>query len=211
MKYKTVLFDLDGTISDTSKGIIFCLKETFKKFGADESRYNLYDFIGPPLATTCELIASDGNDPAEVLAYFRELYKDHFYDNVLYDGIKDLLGFLKQKGFRLGVATSKYQPMAFDVLERLGVLQYFDFVYGALPNRGEKHQVLSALFFDQKAQKETTVLVGDTFYDMRGAQTVGIDAIAVTYGFGKREDFAPYNPVAVFDNTKQIKEFFENN
>ncbi|MBR5251099.1 MAG: HAD-IA family hydrolase [Clostridia bacterium] len=207
MKYETILFDLDGTISDTSAGIIFCLKETFKEFGADINKYNLFDFIGPPLSSTCELIAGDGNNPEEVLAFFRNLYKDHIYDNVLYEGIVDLFASLKQKGYFLGVATSKYQPMAVKVLDRLGVLKYFDFVYGALENRGEKHQVLQAIFDDQKANKSTTVLVGDTFYDMRGAQTVGIDAIGVTYGFGKKEDLIPYNPVKICENTKQIKDY----
>jgi len=210
MKYKTVLFDLDGTISDTSRGIIFCLTETFKHYGADLTKYNLFSFIGPPLTDTCAKIAGDKHDPDEVLAFFRNLYKDHIYDNVLYDGIKELLGALKQKGYVLGVATSKYQPMAHTVLDRLGVLEYFDFVYGALENRGEKHQVLQAIFDDQKANKSTTVLVGDTFYDMRGAQRVGIDAIGVTYGFGKKEDLIPYNPVKIFKNTKQIKDFLVN-
>lgn len=208
MKYETILFDLDGTISDTSAGIIFCLTETFKHFGADLTKYNLFDFIGPPLVTTCALIAGDGYSPDEVLTYFRELYKDHIYDNRLYDGMKELLADLKQKGYKTGVATSKYQPMAVKVLERLDVLQYFDFVYGALENRGEKHEVLNAIFDDGKAKKETTVLIGDTFYDMRGAQRVGIDAIGVTYGFGKREDLVGYNPVNICNTTDEIKKLF---
>lgn len=210
MKYKTILFDLDGTISNTSSGIIFCLKATFEKFGVDWSLYDLYEFIGPPLTTTCQMIAGEDYSPAEVLEYFRDLYKDHVYDNVLYDGMKELLSFLKQSGFAIGVATSKYQPMAFKVLEKLGVLPFFDFVYGALPDRGEKDEILSAIFEDDLAQKKTTVLVGDTVYDMRGAQKVGIDAVAVTYGFGKLRDLQQYSPVAICKDTAQLKDFFKN-
>lgn len=208
MKYETVLFDLDGTISDTSAGIILCLTETFKKFGTDPNKYNLFDFIGPPLVTTCALIAGDGHNPDEVLGYFRNLYKDHIYDNRLYDGITQLLVELRQKGYKTGVATSKYQPMAVKVLEKLGVLEYFDFVYGALENRGEKHEVLNAIFDDEKAQKSTTVLIGDTIYDMKGAQKVGIDAIGVTYGFGKREDLEKYSPIAICESAEEVKKLF---
>lgn len=208
MKYETILFDLDGTISDTSAGIIFCLKETFKKFGTDPNKYDLFSFIGPPLVNTCAIIAGDGHNPEEVLGYFRNLYKDHIYDNRLYDGMAQLLAGLKQKGYKTGVATSKYQPMAIKVLEKLGVLQYFDFVYGALENRGEKHEVLEAIFTDGNAKKATSVLIGDTMYDARGAQKVGIDLIGVTYGFGKRKDFEPYNPVCVCDNVQELKKIF---
>lgn len=208
MKYKNILFDLDGTISNTSAGIFFCFKKTFEEFGIDQSKYNLNEFIGPPLTFSMGLIFEDRAEDA--LRFFRDLYKDHYCDNELYDGMTDLLASLKQKGYVLGVATSKHQPMAFEVLEKLGVLQYFDFVYGALPNRGEKDEILFDLLLEQDLKKEETVLVGDTVYDMRGAQKVGIDAIGVTYGFGEKKDFVQYHPVAVFDDTTQVKKFLIN-
>ena len=208
MKYKTVLFDLDGTISNTSFGIIKCLKKTFVEFGVNPNDYDLYKFIGPPLIWTFNHVLGNDAKQFEALEYFRKLYADHMYENELYDGVGDLLAALKSGGFELGVATSKYQPMAVKVLKELGVLAIFDFVYGALPDRGEKDEILTAIFDDGLAEKENSVLVGDTFYDMRGAKKVGIDCIGVTYGFGKKEDFAEYSPVAVCDNTKQLKKFF---
>lgn len=207
-KYKTVLFDLDGTISNTSEGILFCLKKVFVKYGINPDDYNLYQFIGPPLLWTFNYVLGDGMDQFRALEDFRKEYADHMYDNTLYDGVEDLLIYLKGKGYTVGVATSKYEPMAYKVLEKLGVLGYFDFVYGALENRGEKDEILHAIFTDGKAEKSTTVLIGDTFYDLRGAQREKIDAIAVTYGFGKREDFDCYSPVTVCDTARQIKELF---
>lgn len=208
-KYNTVLFDLDGTISNTSMGIIKCLKRTFIHFGINPDDYDLYKFIGPPLIWTFNHVLGEGAKQFEALEYFRSLYSKHIYENTLYEGIDDLLLSLKLANYALGVATSKYQPMALKVLKRLDVLRYFDFVYGALADRGEKDEIILAVFADSKAKKEDTILIGDTFYDMRGAQKVGIDCIGVTYGFGKREDFAQYSPVAICDNTKQLKAFFE--
>ena len=207
-KYKTVLFDLDGTISNTSEGILLCLKKVFVKYGINPDDYNLYQFIGPPLLWTFNYVLGDGMDQFRALEDFRKEYADHMYDNTLYDGVEDLLIYLKGKGYTVGVATSKYEPMAYKVLEKLGVLGYFDFVYGALENRGEKHEVLEAILADGNAKKATSVLIGDTMYDARGAQKVGIDLIGVTYGFGKRKDFEPYNPVCVCDNVQELEKIF---
>ena len=106
------------------------------------------------------------------------------------------------------MANAEYYMATKDASYLARAKKYFDFVYGALENRGEKHEVLNAIFDDGKAKKETTVLIGDTFYDMRGAQRVGIDAIGVTYGFGKREDLVGYNPVNICNTTDEIKKLF---
>ncbi len=207
-KYSTVLFDLDGTISNTSAGIIKCLKRTFIEFGVNPNEYDLYKFIGPPLIWTFNHILGDGAKQFEALNFFRNLYSKHMFENTLYEGIDDLLLSLKRAKYTLGVATSKYEPMAVKVLKRLDVLRFFDFVYGALADRAEKDEIILAVFADGKAKKDETIIIGDTFYDMRGAKKVGIDCIGVTYGFGKREDFIEYSPVAICDNTKQLKAFF---
>ncbi len=207
-KYKTVLFDLDGTISDTSAGILTCLEKVFRKYGANPDAYDLRKFIGPPLSWTFHHVFGDGSVQFDALADFRREYAEHMYDNVLYDGIKDLLVYLKEKGYKLGVATSKYEPMAEKVLKKLGVRDYFDFVYGALENRGEKDEILHAVFADGNAERESSVLVGDTFYDLRGASKENIDCIAVTYGFGNPEDYVGYFPIAVCDNARLLKELF---
>ena len=185
MKYNTIIFDLDGTISNTESGIFKAFRKMMKEFGVDESKFDLKKFIGPPIQWSFYQIFGDDMRLFKALDYFRGVYLDFMTDNTLYDGVKELLEKLAADGLALGVATSKYEPYAVKVLKELGVFE------------GKNLDVKSCL------------LVGDTLYDMRGAAACGMDVLGVTYGFGRAEDFEEYNPVAVCENTKQIYKFIK--
>lgn len=138
MKYNTIIFDLDGTISNTESGIFKAFRKMMKEFGVDESKFDLKKFIGPPIQWSFYQIFGDDMRLFKALDYFRGVYLDFMTDNTLYDGVKELLEKLAADGFALGVATSKYEPYAVKVLKELGVLEYFGFVFGSIGDRNEK-------------------------------------------------------------------------
>ena len=209
MKYNTIIFDLDGTISNTESGIFKAFRKMMKEFGVDESKFDLKKFIGPPIQWSFYQIFGDDMRLFKALDYFRGVYLDFMTDNTLYDGVKELLEKLAADGFALGVATSKYEPYAVKVLKELGVLEYFGFVFGSIGDRNEKADVRRAAIEGKNLDVKSCLLVGDTLYDMRGAAACGMDVLGVTYGFGRAEDFEEYNPVAVCENTKQIYTFIK--
>ena len=133
-KYNTVLLDLDGTISNTYSGIVKCLGDACAKYGANLADYDVRKFIGPPLSSTFAVIfPGDERRQKEALTYYRERYlKDGIYDNEMYDGIDDFAEGLRKMGVTVGVATSKYEKYAVEVLRKLGMLEHVDFVCGWL-------------------------------------------------------------------------------
>ncbi len=195
--YHTIAFDLDGTLTDPKRGLTSAFAYGLRKIGVDFGDIeSLKKFIGPPLRdsfkTEYNLTDSDADD---ALFLFREYFGVYgWWDNELYDGIHELLSSLKASGKTLVLATSKPEVYSSKILKLFDLDKYFDFAEGASfdSSREKKCDVLdyalSKVGVVTPMQKAGAVLVGDTAFDVEGANICGIDSIAVTYGYGKEAD-----------------------
>lgn len=192
--YDIFLFDLDGTLTDSSLGITNSVIYALKKFGIEETdRTKLYPFIGPPLPVSFEQFYGFSKDQcAEAVKYYREYYHDRgLFENHVYDGLEDVLRELKRLCKTLVVATSKPEPFARQIIEHFGLAQYFDYVAGAELDggRGTKEEVIRyALDVCGIKEKTKVLMVGDREHDVFGARGAGIDCLGILYGFGSREE-----------------------
>ena len=204
--YKYIIFDFDGTINNTSPGIYATFTKVLAHFGLDASTIDLSRHIGPPLSDSyTHLVGAENCDQAI------ELHKKVFIDDkaaensFLYDGIVDVLDKLHKSGkYTLAIASSKYEPHAIASLKYHKIGQFFDYVYGQTEKRGFKAEVLNQLIDDNGFNRSQCLMVGDTLHDVEGAHANGIDAVAVTYGFGKRDELVQANPIALCDNPSEI-------
>lgn len=191
MKYDDILFDLDGTLTESAEGIVNSVMYTLDRYGiAVRDRNELYRFVGPPLAemfaSYCGFSAEEGRKAVEV---YREYYaKRGIFENRLYDGIAELLADLKKSGRRIFLATSKPEIFAKKILEHYGVIQYFNGVVGSELNgaRTDKSEIIALV--KEKFGIGNAVMVGDRCYDVSGSQECGLPCIGVLYGYGSREE-----------------------
>lgn len=195
MRYKTILFDLDGTLIDTKPGILKSVKATLLILGITPPPDDaLVRFLGPPtkqsFTDVCGLSPQLADKAAAI--YRRHLVESgNIFDCTVYEGIGGLLMALKSAGLRLGVATLKAEPIAAMVLDHTGLTDYFDAVCGpAVDNLGatKADSIMLALTRIEDADMKTSVLIGDRCYDAHGAAQAGIDSIGVFYGYGTREE-----------------------
>lgn len=192
-KYETILFDLDGTLTDPAQGLTLGFEYALYKMGMPpESREELRRFIGPPLLDVWQTEYGLTKAEAErMIAVFREYYDIYgWWDNTPYAGIAEQLGILKSRGYRLLVATSKPERTAKRVLSLFDLDKYFDFIGGAESGseRYTKTAVLKYVLESTGANTESAILVGDRMYDREGAGAVGIDSLGVLWGHGSREE-----------------------
>ena len=195
-RYQYVLFDLDGTVSRSAEGIRASLEHAIKQMEVpmpDLSDYTQY--IGPPLIDTFKNLVGLDNERAEVGSrLYRSYYsKRGIYLNHAYDGVEDVLLQLKDRGCKLAICTSKYEPFAKGIIDALELTDYFDAVCGsnAEGTRKDKCDIIpyavETLGGDFERDRGKTVMLGDTFYDTRGAVLSGVDFIGVEYGYGDLE------------------------
>ena len=166
MEISTVLFDLDGTITDSGSGIINSVKYALKKAGRKiPPEDELRKFIGPPLQEQfMKCCGIEEKEAAEMVALYREYYQEEgIFDNRVYDGVMEMLKTLKEAGLKIVMATSKPEKFAKMIAEHFGFAKYFDLIGGAC-------------------------MVGDRCYDIEGANREGIRAIGVLYGYGSKEE-----------------------
>ncbi len=188
--YKYLLFDLDGTISDSGKGICNGVLYALEKFGIKESdQAVLNTFIGPPLVDAFMKNYSFSNEKAlKAVEYYREFYRrEGIYQNSLYDGVKDLIITLKQQGKTLVLATSKPQPFAEIVLKQYDLLKYFDFIIGATFDGSLNYKsdvIRVAIEKSGIADKSQAIMIGDRHHDIEGAKENNIASLGVLYGYG---------------------------
>lgn len=208
-KYNAVLLDLDGTISNTYRGIVKCLAPACERHGVDLFAYDVRQFIGPPLSQTFAiLIPNDEQAQKDALKYYRELYLQHgIYDNDLYEGIDEFADGLRKKGVLVGVATCKHEPFAKEALNQLHMLPFLDFVCGSQPGRVSKTEIINAAIDLYGIDRQKCLMIGDTFYDMQGAEQCGVDAVGVLYGFGKKNEMEKYPHIGIVETVEKLKEF----
>ena len=188
MRWRTVLFDFDGTIFDTVEGITKSAQYALAKHGIHEPLDRLRCFAGPPLAEKfMEVYGVTQPEAEQFVAEFRERYVPiGVYESSPFSGIKELLIRLRQAGQKLGVATSKPQALAELLLERANMKDCFDVIVGSAPGPGndQKWQIVQRALALSETAPEAAVLVGDTKYDAIGAARCGVACLGVAWGYG---------------------------
>lgn len=209
--YSTVLFDLDGTISDSGQGITNSVKYSLKKFGIEENDIEkLNRFVGPPLYASYEKYYGFSHEQAvEAVKYYREYYNaGGIFELRLYDGIIDLLEFLKASGKKIILATSKPEIYAEKIAEHFGFSEYFDNISGALldGSRIEKDDIIRyALLRVGENDTSKCIMIGDRSYDVLGAKAFNMDSVGVTYGYGSRAELEEAGATYIVDSAEEIK------
>ena len=217
MRYQSILFDLDGTLTDSKEGILNTLVYTLDQFGVKENRESvLLSFIGPPLK---ESFINYYNFSDEECAKAIEMYRIHYrttgvYQNRLFPGVIDFLQVLKNSGFSMAIATAKGEWTANKVAEMFQIKQFFEFITASdmSVNRNHKHQIIElALSRWSDTPKKSIIMVGDRNADIDGARRNGIDSIAVTFGYGALDELTESEPAFIADSYKSIIKFLTSN
>lgn len=183
-----VLFDLDGTLTESGPGIIASYRHTLAAFGLEASDDELRRCVGPPMLAN---MASLGI-PAELMDKAVATYREYFtskgmFDNALYPGTVDMLGDLASAGLRLAVATSKLEEHAVQIIEHFGITRYFEQISGATRDSSRVAKVdvvLDALVNLGSPSVEEGALVGDREHDMFAARELGLGAVGALWGYG---------------------------
>lgn len=191
MTQKAILFDLDGTLTDSAEGILNCVAPALAHFGLPVyDRDTMIVFVGPPLYDTFPKFGVPADGVQTAIDIFRARYTTiGKYENKPFPGIVDMLTTLRAQGHKLYVATSKVEDQAVDILEHFGLAQYFDIIAGATRDgsRSTKEDVIAYLK-EQTGAIGEAIMVGDTIFDMQGAAAHHIPGIGVQWGYGKVED-----------------------
>lgn len=196
MNYKYILFDLDGTITESAPGITNSVYCALTRMGYEvKDRSGLLRFIGPPLTESMQTFYNmNMEDAQKAVEYYREYYKDKgIFENALYEGLTETLDRLKKDGKIMAVATSKPEKFAKQIAEHFGFSGYFTEIFGASmdASRIEKADVIQYALESLgvgETEKASVLMVGDRKHDIEGAKKNGLDSMGVLYGYGNRNE-----------------------
>ena len=210
-QFTHIIFDLDGTLTDNTQGIGKSLRYALKKIQLDGySNEILQKFIGPPLQHGFKThFGLNEKNTALAVEYFREYYGEKGWaDNIPYPGVRELMEELHFAGKQLFVATSKLEKYAKMILQNFGLDTYLTDMQGAdYGGNHSKANLIQSLMDRNRIQPgKNVVMIGDTIFDIEGARETEIAAIAVAYGFGKKEDLLAKNPDFFAEDVDELYE-----
>ncbi|MBQ7345587.1 MAG: HAD hydrolase-like protein [Oscillospiraceae bacterium] len=204
---KSILFDLDGTLTDSGEGIINCASLALRELGLDvPDRKAMRAFVGPPLRETFQKFGVKPEDTERAVAIYRSRYVPiGMFENTPYPAIHAMLAALKDGGHQLYVATSKPEAMATAILERFHLAQYFHLICGATmdDSRDSKDKVIGYLL-QRMDPSHQIIMIGDTTFDVIGAASHGISTIAVAWGYGDPQEMRRHGAIAVAESPAQL-------
>lgn len=210
LPFRNLLFDLDGTLIDSSEGIIRSAQYAFEKLGKDVPEYEtMFRFVGPPLDDTFRNDYGMTADEAHrAVLFYRERYHvDGVKEAAPYPGIDTLLSDLRKAGYDLYVATSKPEELAqrFLAMHKLG--HHFTEICGALEfERKNKDEVIAYLLPKLRAGgAKSCVMIGDRKFDVLGAKAFGIPSIGVKYGFSEPDEFEKAGADYIADTVEDLR------
>ena len=209
MGYETILFDLDGTLTDSAPGIVNGACYAMERMGFPaEDPAKLRRFVGPPLYESIKnTYGLSDQDCWRAIALFREYYNDKgWLENGVYPGIPELLRDLRAAGKTLLVATSKPDVMARRVLEHFDLTHWFHRIEGADLNEGhcQKAAVIRKVLTECQPPFPA-VMVGDRENDCHGAAENGLPAIGVLYGYGDRRELEAAGAAAIAPTVEDLR------
>ena len=209
--YDTILFDLDGTLTDPGEGITNSVAYALKKYDIEVSdRSELYKFIGPPLKDSFMRYYSFSEEKAEqAIAYYREYFRDiGIFENRVYEGVEDMLKALCDEEKTIVLATSKPEEFAVRILEHFDLKKYFNVVAGASmdSSRSKKGDVIAyAISLCEDFCKDTAVMIGDREHDVIGAKENGLKSIGVLYGYGNRAEMEAAGADFIVESIEELR------
>lgn len=209
---RALIFDFDGTLFDTGKGIMRSVQYALAHYGireTDEAR--LRKFVGPPLVESFETFYHMPEAQArEAVAIYRERYVPRgLLECTPYPGIPALPGRLRARGFRLGVATGKPTEMAQIILQNHGMETAFDCVYGSEPDglRAKKEEAIAAVLAHLGCGAAEALMIGDRRYDVEGARLCGVDCVGVSYGYAEPGELERAGAVRVVPGVAELEAY----
>ena len=212
MTQKTILFDLDGTLTDSGEGIMNCAALALEHFHIPvPSREAMRVFVGPPLTSTFRSFGIPEEKIPEAVQVFRSRYTPvGIFENSPYHGIHQLLDTLSRHGHKLYVATSKPEEMAITVLRHFELEQFFTGICGAAmdESRTNKEEVIAYLL-EKNGTADNMLMIGDTVFDVLGAASHGIPTIGVSWGYGDPEEMRRAGAIAVATNMDELLNLIE--
>lgn len=217
MAWKYLLFDLDGTLTDSREGIINCIKyalEAIQKPIPPEKE--LLEMVGPPLRDGFQEVAglSCGETEEAVRKYRERFGIVGLFENALYDGMEQVLAALQEKGYLLIVATSKPEEYTVRILEHFGIKKYFTEIVGSTMDgsRNKKGDIIREVFKRlgiTEEQKREVIMIGDRKYDILGAKECNISSLGVSYGFAPEHELEEYKADYIVDEVSGLLSFFD--
>lgn len=208
---QVILFDLDGTLTESGEGIINCVQYALEKLGKKEEHpENLQCFIGPPLKEQFMKYAGLSEEEGEkAVVYYRERYTTTgIFENRLYPKIPELLELLKINNKILAVASSKPEVYVRQILEHFQIADYFTAIVGSELDgrRTEKAEVIEEALrrMHLEEERDKVLMVGDRSHDVQGAISCGLQCIGVAYGYGSREELEKAGAVYIADSVEDL-------
>ena len=211
--YNTILFDLDGTLTDPAEGITNSVAYALSKFGINiTDKRELYCFIGPPLVDAFMKYYNFSETQAkEAVAYYREHFRSTgILQNEMFEGVPEILSSLKQQDKTIALATCKPEQFAEVILKHFEIDKYFDFLGGATfdGTRSQKGDVIAYVLENlQITDKKSVLMVGDRYHDIDGAKENDIDSIGVLFGYGSLEELTSAGATYIAENLDDIMKF----
>ncbi len=215
MRYQTVVFDFDGTIADTAQGIFESVQYAMRKLELPPaSEQTLRRFIGPPLPFSFREFVGLSDEAADrAVLYYRENYgSEGKFKLRFYDGIPELLRYLRGLGVRTCLASAKPDRFIQEILDHFNAREWFDCAQGmpmAEQSSDKSGVILDVMNRDGAVDRRRVLMVGDTKYDMRGAKEIGVDALGVLYGYGSRAELLESGADYIVRTAEEIAEIVE--
>lgn len=212
MRYDVLLWDLDGTLTDPKVGITLSVQHALKCLGYPLPEVDSLEWvIGPPLKDSFRILlhTTDVDLLDQAVRLYRERYREiGLYENIVYPGIPELLGELKEQGCKHLLATSKPKIFAERILKHFALESYFSVIMGSELNGQfvEKDALIAEVLRKVPAELRTrTVMIGDRSYDAWGAKANHIDIISVGYGYGSIEELQDASPTFIAPSVKELE------
>lgn len=220
MEKRYILFDLDGTLTDSYEGIINAFVYSLQKLGVEpiESRFN--ELIGPPLRHSYQGIYGMSQEESEqAIKFFREYYNERgLFENKLYEGIAEMLHTLYAHDKKLMIATAKYEAVAVRIADHFGLSPYLCFIAGTTSDfesedgsasaRTSKEDVIRYILSSNDIKDpEKAVMIGDRAYDISSAKKFGLQTVGVLYGFGTGEELLSAGPDYLAKDPRDVERY----
>ena len=210
-RYQNFIFDLDGTLVNSSEEILLCLKKAFEKsnYFIDEQKFTS-NVIGPPIKQIINMLApelTDENLILDIVKKFRQIYDYDENDiSIMYDGLYELLSDLKNKGKKLFIATFKPQIPTVRIVDKFKIKHFFDDIY-TIDKFGKnitKDEMINDIIEKYGLERSQTIMIGDAKSDAIAARQAGVKSIGVFWGYGKDKTELIKNADYIIKDVKEL-------